>query len=366
MIKSKNFLIQAVIMNEINRSLFIRALERKPVPRTPVWFMRQAGRYLPEYRKVRAQAGDFLNLCKNPELACEVALQPLRRYELDAAILFSDILTIPDAMGLGLYFVEGEGPCFHKPIRTIQAIDALQIPNPKDELGYVLDAVSLIRREMPSHLPLIGFSGSPWTLACYMVEGRSTREFKQILQLLYTQPEAMHLLLAKLAQAVSLYLEEQIIAGANALMIFDTWGGILTTSAYQEFSLNYMAKIVGDLKQKHPKIPIILFTKNGGQWLKQMAETGCDALGLDWTFELSLARAQVGEKVALQGNLDPSVLLSNPDCIRAEVKKVLASFGQGSGHIFNLGHGITPDVPPEHVSAMINAVHEFSPIYHDY
>ncbi|MBA2655874.1 MAG: uroporphyrinogen decarboxylase [Tatlockia sp.] len=351
-------------MSEITESLFIRALQRKSVSRTPVWFMRQAGRYLPEYRQVRAEAGDFLNLCKNPQLACEVALQPLRRYALDAAILFSDILTIPDAMGLGLYFAEGEGPCFQKPVRDLQAIEALTIPNPKGELAYVMDAVRLIRQEMPSHLPLIGFSGSPWTLACYMVEGRSTREFKQILHLLYAQPEATHLLLAKLAESVSSYLNEQVNSGANALMIFDTWGGILTTACYQEFSLNYMAKIVAELKIKHPQIPIILFTKGGGQWLKQMAATGCDALGLDWTCELGVARQQVGEKVALQGNLDPSVLLSNETCIRTQVKQVLASFGQGSGHVFNLGHGITPDVPPEHVTAMIEAVHEFSPFYH--
>ncbi|MBA2650832.1 MAG: uroporphyrinogen decarboxylase [Tatlockia sp.] len=351
-------------MSEITESLFIRALQRKSVPRTPVWFMRQAGRYLPEYRKVRAQAGDFLSLCKNPDLACEVALQPLRRYPLDAAILFSDILTIPDAMGLGLYFAEGEGPCFQRPIRDFKAIDSLVIPNPKNELAYVMDALSLIRREMPKHLPLIGFAGSPWTLACYMVEGRSSREFKQILHLLYTQPEATHLLLAKLAQAVTDYLDEQVNSGANALMIFDTWGGILTTESYQHFSLNYMAKIVADLKIKHPQIPIILFTKGGGQWLQQMAATNCDALGLDWTTELSVARALVGEKLALQGNLDPSVLLSNPECIRKQVKKVLASFGHGSGHVFNLGHGITPDVPAEHVAAMIDAVHEFSPFYH--
>lgn len=351
-------------MSEIAESLFIRALQRKPVPRTPVWFMRQAGRYLPEYRQVRAQAGDFLNLCKNPELACEVALQPLRRYSLDAAILFSDILTIPDAMGLGLYFVEGEGPCFRKPLRDSRSIEALTIPNPRDELAYVMDALSLIRREMPQHLPLIGFSGSPWTLACYMVEGRSSRDFKQILHLLYTQPEATHLLLTKLAQAVGAYLDEQVKSGANALMIFDTWGGILTTRNYQDFSLNYMTQIVHELKVKHPQIPIILFTKGGGQWLTRMADSGCDALGLDWTCELGSARALVGDKVALQGNLDPVVLLSNTECIRHQVKQVLASFGQGSGHVFNLGHGITPDVPPEHVSVMIEAVHEFSPGYH--
>ncbi|MBA2709473.1 MAG: uroporphyrinogen decarboxylase [Tatlockia sp.] len=351
-------------MSIISESLFLRALHRKPVPRTPVWFMRQAGRYLPEYRQVRAKAGDFLSLCKNPELACEVAMQPLRRYALDAAILFSDILTIPDAMGLGLYFVEGEGPCFSNPIRDIKTIEALQIPNPKEELAYVMNAMSLIRREMPEHLPLIGFSGSPWTLACYMVEGRSSREFKKILHLLYTQPEATHLLLEKLAKTVSLYLDEQVKSGANALMIFDTWGGILTTRSYQDFSLNYMAKIVNDLKTKHPQIPVILFTKGGGQWLHQMAETGCDTLGLDWTCDLGSARAQVGNKVSLQGNLDPSVLLSNVDCVKSKVKEVLVSYGYGSGHVFNLGHGITPDVPPDHVAAMIDAVHEFSPAFH--
>lgn len=351
-------------MNNVSESIFIRALQRKPVARTPVWLMRQAGRYLPEYRRVREQAGDFLSLCKNPELACEVTLQPLRRFPLDAAILFSDILTIPDAMGLGLYFAEGEGPCFHHPVRNSQAIDALIIPNPGDELAYVMDAVRLIRREMPKDLPLIGFSGSPWTLACYMVEGRSSRDFKQVLHLLYTQPEAAHLLLSKLAQAVSAYLDEQVQAGVNVLMVFDTWGGILTTANYQDFSLNYMAEIVSQLKRKYPHIPIILFTKGGGQWLQQMVNTGCDALGVDWTTDLAAARLQVGKYVALQGNLDPSVLLTNPDCIRHQVKQVLASFGQGSGHVFNLGHGITPDVPPEHVAAMVNAVHEFSPDYH--
>ncbi|STX41221.1 uroporphyrinogen decarboxylase [Legionella donaldsonii] len=351
-------------MTSSNESLFIRALQRKSVTRTPVWFMRQAGRYLPEYRKVREQAGDFLNLCKNPELACEVTLQPLRRFSLDAAILFSDILTIPDAMDLGLYFAEGEGPCFKRPVQTIQAIDALPIPNPADELAYVMNAVRLIRQEMPKELPLIGFAGSPWTLACYMVEGGSSREFKKVLHLLYSEPHAAHLLLTKLAQAVSLYLDEQVKAGVNALMIFDTWGGILTPANYRDFSLHYMAEIVTQLKARYPDIPIILFTKGGGQWLQQMAGTGCDALGLDWTVDLGRARAQVGDQVALQGNLDPAVLLTNPDCIRQQVKQVLASFGQGNGHVFNLGHGITPDVPPEHVAAMIEAVHEYSPAYH--
>lgn len=349
-------------MKDIANSLFIRALQRKPVYRTPVWFMRQAGRYLPEYRKVRAQAGDFLSLCKNPELACEVTLQPLQRFPLDAAILFSDILTIPDAMGLGLYFVEGEGPCFARPVRNIQAIDSLPIPT--GELSYVMDAVRLIRQEMPPHLPLIGFAGSPWTLACYMVEGGSSREFKQVKQLVYAEPQAMHLLLDKLASAVSVYLDGQIKAGANALMLFDTWGGILAPQLYQAFSLHYMTKIVSYLKSKHSQIPIILFTKGGGQWLRQMVASGCDALGLDWTTDLGLAREQVGKQVALQGNLDPSVLLTNTECIRQEVKQVLASFGQGSGHVFNLGHGITPEVPPEHVAAMVEAVHELSPSYH--
>lgn len=349
-------------MNDMGESLFIRALQRKTVPRTPVWFMRQAGRYLPEYRKVRAEAGDFLNLCKTPELACEVTLQPLRRFPLDAAILFSDILTIPDAMGLELYFVEGEGPCFEKPVRDIKTIDTLPIPT--DELSYVMDAARLIRQEMPAHLPLIGFSGSPWTLACYMVEGGSSREFNKVKQLLYTEPQAMHLLLDKLAEAVSFYLEEQIKAGVNALMLFDTWGGILTSQSYQEFSLSAMTDIVNRLKNKYPLIPIILFTKGGGQWLKQMAASGCDALGLDWTTDLGLARQQVGQTVALQGNLDPSVLLANTESIRHQVKQVLTSFGHGSGHVFNLGHGITPEVPPEHVAVMIEAVHEFSPRYH--
>jgi uroporphyrinogen decarboxylase len=351
-------------MTSINESLLIRALQRKPIPRTPVWFMRQAGRYLPEYRNVRAQAGDFLNLCKNPELACEVTLQPLRRYSLDAAILFSDILTIPDAMGLGLYFAEREGPCFKKPVQSRQAIDALCIPNPADSLSYVMDAVRLIRQEIPKHLPLIGFAGSPWTLACYMVEGGSSRDFKRVLRLLYSEPEAAHLLLTKLTQAVHAYLDEQIKAGVNAVMIFDTWGGILTSKNYCDFSLYYMAEIITQLKRKYAHIPIILFTKGGGLWLQQMANTGCDALSLDWTVDLGRARAQVGQQVALQGNLDPAVLLTNPDCIRRQVKQVLVSFGQGSGHVFNLGHGITPDVPPEHVAAMIEAVHAYSPSYH--
>ncbi len=352
------------MMNDISQSLFLRALRHEPVERTPVWIMRQAGRYLPEYKKTRAQAGDFLSLCKNPELACEVTLQPLRRFPLDAAILFSDILTIPDAMGLGLYFVEGEGPCFQHPIRDIQAIHQLEIPSIPETLGYVSDAARLIRQEMPAHLPLIGFSGSPWTLACYMVEGKSSREFKRILNLIYTESQAAHQLLNKLAMTVVDYLIEQVKAGVNALMIFDTWGGILSPKNYQQFSLSYMQFIVQKIKALYPDIPIILFTKGGGQWLTQLANTGCDALSVDWTCDLAAARAQVGHQVALQGNLDPTVLLTTPHCIGEQVQQVLASYGHGSGHIFNLGHGITPDVPPEHVAVMVDAIHKFSPDYH--
>ncbi|MGC1182325.1 uroporphyrinogen decarboxylase [Legionella sp.] len=351
-------------MYDLSNSLFLRALRRQPVERTPIWMMRQAGRYLPEYRKIREQAGDFLNLCKNPDLACEVTLQPLRRYAMDAAILFSDILTIPDAMGLGLYFAEGEGPCFKKPVHDLQAIKNLQVPEAADSLAYVMNAVRLIRQEMPNELPLIGFAGSPWTLACYMVEGRSSRDFKRILKLIYKEPEAAHQLLHKLAVSVSDYLSEQIKSGINAVMLFDTWGGILTPENYQNFSLQYMQQIVHHIKAIYPEIPVILFTKNGGQWLEKMLITGCDALGLDWTCDLADARSRVGNQVALQGNLDPAVLLTSVPCIREQVKKVLNSFGHGSGHIFNLGHGITPDVPPEHVAAMVEAVHEFSPFYH--
>ncbi|AHE67849.1 uroporphyrinogen decarboxylase [Legionella oakridgensis] len=351
-------------MIDVSESLFIRSLNKKKVERTPVWLMRQAGRYLPEYRQVRKEAGDFLSLCKNPKLACEVTLQPLRRFSLDAAILFSDILTIPDAMGLGLYFAEGEGPGFARPIRGPADIEALPMLKAKEALGYVMDAVRLIRQEMPADLPLIGFSGSPWTLACYMIEGRSGRDFKEILRFMYTDPAATHQLLHKLTSAVTDYLQEQIQAGVNALMLFDTWGGILTMANYQDFSLNYMTMIVKQLKNNHPEIPVILFTKGGGQWLRQMAESGCDALGVDWTCDLAIARAQVGESVALQGNLDPVVLLTSPQCIRQQVREVLASYGQGSGHVFNLGHGITPDVPPEHVAVLVDAVREYSPEYH--
>lgn len=346
-------------MSFVDNSLLIRALQRKPVTRPPIWLMRQAGRYLPEYRQTRAQAGDFLSLCKNKELACEVTLQPLRRFALDAAILFSDILTIPDAMGLGVYFAEGEGPGFERPLHTVEDMDKIIVPSINETLQYVLDAVSLIRHEMPKDMPLIGFSGSPWTLACYMIEGKSSRDYKRILKCMYQEPQALHRLLTKLATAVSNYLSEQAKAGVNALMIFDTWGGILSTHNYQDFSLHYMALIVKQLKQKHPHVPITLFTKGGGQWLTRIADSGCDAIGVDWTCDLGDARREVGQRVALQGNLDPTVLLTTPACIRREVHRVLDSYGTGNGLIFNLGHGITPDVPPDNVTALIDAVHDY-------
>ena len=324
--------------------------------------MRQAGRYLPEYRATRSQAGDFMSLCKNTELACEVTLQPLERYDLDAAILFSDILTIPDAMGLGLYFEEGEGPKFRKPVRTEADIEQLNVVDTASDLAYVTDAVAMIRRELHGRVPLIGFSGSPWTLATYMIEGQSSRDFARAKTMLYTQPELMHQLLDKLALSVIDYLNAQISAGAQVVQIFDTWGGALSHAAYLEFSLAYMQKIVSGLI-KHAEgrdVPVILFTKGGGHWLEAMAETGCDALGLDWTVDIGAARARVGNQVALQGNMDPAVLRSDPARIEAEVATILQSFGTGSGHIFNLGHGITPDIDPAHAKIFIDAVHKFS------
>ena len=329
--------------------------------------MRQAGRYLPEYRATRQQAGDFMTLCQTPALACEVTLQPLRRYAFDAAILFSDILTIPDAMGLGLYFSEGEGPRFHKVVRTPQDVEGLPELDIAKDLGYVTDAVRLIRKELAGSVPLIGFSGSPWTLATYMIEGSGSKDFRVSKQFLYDHPEAMHLLLDKLAQAVSDYLLAQIEAGAQVVQIFDTWGGILTTPAYREYSLGYMQKIVANLKQNQKTgiVPIILFTKNGGLWLEDIAASGCHGLGLDWTIEIGRARARVGNQVALQGNMDPSILYASGKRIRQEVDRILGDFGTGSGHVFNLGHGITPGVNPDHVSAFVEAVHELSPRYHE-
>ncbi len=341
---------------------FLRALKREPVDMTPVWMMRQAGRYLPEYRASRQQAGSFMDLCTNPDLACEVTLQPLARYPLDAAILFSDILTIPDAMGLGLYFETGEGPRFRKIVRTAADVDALPIPDVESDLDYVMKAVSTIRRELNGSVPLIGFSGSPWTLATYMVEGGSSKDFRHLKAMIYDQPEVAHQLLDKLAQTVIAYLNGQIRHGAQAVQIFDTWGGALSAEAYQQFSLRYMKQIVDGLirDQDGRAVPVILFTKNGGLWLESMAATGCDALGLDWTINIGDARRRVGNKVALQGNMDPAVLYASPATIRAEVKRILKDFGDHSGHVFNLGHGITPEVDPEHARVFIEAVHEFS------
>jgi uroporphyrinogen decarboxylase len=349
-------------MSELKNDRFIKALLREPLDRTPVWMMRQAGRYLPEYRATRGQAGDFMSLCKNTELACEVTMQPLERYELDAAILFSDILTIPDAMGLGLYFEEGEGPKFRKPVRTEADIEKLEVINTASDLPYVTDAVSMIRRELNGRVPLIGFSGSPWTLATYMVEGQSSRDFARAKTMLYTQPEVMHQLLEKLALSVIDYLNAQIRAGAQVVQIFDTWGGALSHAAYQEFSLAYMEKIVANLitHADGREVPVILFTKGGGHWLEAMADSGCHALGLDWTVDIGSARGRVGDKVALQGNMDPAVLRADSATIEREVASILTSYGDNPGHIFNLGHGITPDIDPANVKVFIDAVHKFS------
>jgi uroporphyrinogen decarboxylase len=353
-------------MTALKNDRFLRALQKQPVDVTPVWMMRQAGRYLPEYRASRAKAGDFMSLCMNPEFACEVTLQPLERYPLDAAILFSDILTIPDAMGLGLYFETGEGPRFKKTVTTLAEIEALPIPDAQKDLGYVMDAVSTIRRELNGRVPLIGFSGSPWTLSTYMVEGGSSKDHRKSKAMLYENPQAMHLLLDKLALSVIAYLNGQILAGAQAVQIFDSWGGSLSDAAYQEFSLAYMQKIVNGLIRENDgrKVPVILFTKGGGQWLESMADTGADALGLDWTTPIGDARRRVGNKVALQGNMDPSVLYASPQAIRSEVARILESYGSGTGHVFNLGHGITPEVDPAHAGAFIEAVHELSAKYH--
>jgi len=345
---------------------FLRALRREPVDYTPVWMMRQAGRYLPEYRATRAQAGGIQDLFANPELACEVTLQPLERFELDAAILFSDILTIPDAMGLGLYFAEGEGPKFRSPIASAADVERLDVLQTSRDLPYVIDAVTLIRKELNNRVPLIGFSGSPWTLATYMVEGGTTRDFAKIKTMAFTQPEAMHQLLSKLADSVVDYLSAQIKAGAQAVQIFDTWGGVLSPRAYELFSLAYMRQIIAGLRSDSANegVPIIMFTKNGGLWIEEMAASGCDCLGLDWTMSIGAARDAVGDKVALQGNMDPGMLRASPEAIRAEVGCILESYGSGPGHVFNLGHGITPDINPDNAKAFIDAVHELSPRYH--
>ncbi|MDZ7783132.1 MAG: uroporphyrinogen decarboxylase [Halioglobus sp.] len=353
-------------MTELKNDRLLRALRRQPVDRTPVWMMRQAGRYLPEYRATREQAGSFLDLCKNAELACEVTMQPLRRYPLDAAILFSDILTIPDALGLGLYFEEGEGPKFRKTVRSEADLAALETIRAEDDLGYVMAAVRTIRAELAGSVPLIGFAGSPWTLATYMVEGGSSKDFARVKSMAYDQPALMHELLMLLADAVADYLAAQVRAGAQVLQIFDTWGGALSDAGYREFSLQYLRRVVDQLPRRSEErvVPVILFTKGGGQWLEAIADTGADAVGLDWTTDIGRARRRVGDRVALQGNMDPAMLFASPERIRREVGDILESFGEGSGHVFNLGHGITPGVDPDRVTAFVDAVRELSPRYH--
>jgi len=353
-------------MSKLKNDTLIRALLRQPTEYTPVWLMRQAGRYLPEYNATRARAGSFLGLAKNPNFAAEVTLQPLARFRLDAAIVFSDILTIPDAMGLGLGFAEGEGPRFERPLREEREIRALTVPDPGQSLRYVLDAVSQSRKALADSVPLIGFSGSPFTLACYMVEGRGGTDFRTIKTMLYQRPELLHHILETNCRAVIAYLNAQIEAGAQAIMIFDTWGGTLGTAEYREFSLEYMRRILEELKREHDgvRVPNILFTKGGGGWLEAIAASGCDAVGVDWTLDLAAARARVGNRVAIQGNLDPMALLAGPETARKGVAATLASFGPGNGHVFNLGHGISQFTSPESVSALVDAVHELSPAYH--
>jgi uroporphyrinogen decarboxylase len=349
-------------MTALKNDRLLRALRREPVDVTPVWIMRQAGRYLPEYRAIRAKAGDFRTLCTTPELACEVTLQPVRRFPLDAAILFSDILTVPDAMGLGLHFVDGEGPAFERPVRSAADVAALAVPDPEGKLRYVMDAVRLVRRELNGQVPLIGFAGSPWTLATYMVEGGGSRDFAHIKRMRYQSPETLHKLLEVLAKSVSEYLNAQVAAGAQAVMVFDTWGGVLSRRDYLEFSLAYMAKIVTGTRAARAaeRVPLILFTKNGGQWLEALADSGADALGIDWTTDLGEARQRVGDRVALQGNLDPAALHAPADRLRALINDVLHSYGNGSGHVFNLGHGITPDINPDQVALLVETVHAAS------
>jgi len=348
----------------IKSDRFLKTIRREPVDATPVWIMRQAGRYLPEYRATRAKAGSFLRLCKTPELACEVTLQPLQRYPLDASIIFSDILTIPDAMGLGLEVRESEGPVFTNPLTSALQIQRLEVPDP-EKLAYVYSAINLVSKELAGNLPLIGFCGSPWTLAAYMLEGKSKQGFNKVFTLMQENPALLHSLLATLAQAVSAHLNAQIEAGVQAVMIFDTWGGLLTTPQYETFSLTYMQEVIAGLAKKNNQaIPTILFTKGGKHWLEQIATTGCDVIGLDWEVSLQEAKSRVGNQVALQGNMNPSFLLKSPDIIQTEAANILASFGKGSGHVFNLGHGITPDVPPEHVAVLIDAIHHESKKYH--
>jgi len=344
----------------LKNDLLIRALKRQETESTPVWVMRQAGRYLPEYREVRKQAGDFMSMAQNPKMVCEVTLQPLRRFPIDAVIIFSDILTIPDAMGLGLYFVTGEGPKFKKPIVTEQDVDDLPEIKPATDLKYVMDGISLTAEALKQAVPLLGFCGSPWTLLTYMVEGGSSKNFAKAKAFLLNQPQAAHKLLQKLTDASIEYLNTQIDSGANAVQVFDSWGGALSPEMYQVFSLDYMQKIVAGVKHKHPDTPIILFSKGVQYNLSKMAETGADCLGVDWTTDLSLARKLTQDKIALQGNLDPCVLYAEDAVIEQEVKKVLNSYGPGRGHVFNLGHGMHPDMKPEKLGVMVNAVKKHS------
>jgi len=349
-------------MSVLANDTLLRALAREPTDYAPIWLMRQAGRYLPEYAATRARAGSFLALAKSPALATEVTLQPLERYPLDAAILFSDILTVPDAMGLGLYFAEGEGPRFERPLRDEAAVRALRVPDPALELPYVLDAVREIRRTLAGRVPLIGFSGSPYTLACYMIEGSGSEDWRTVKTMLYARPELLHRILAVNARAVSAYLNAQIEAGAQAVMLFDTWGGALSAAAYESFSLAYSREVLGGLTKSREgrRVPSILFTKGGGQWLEAMAASGCDALGLDWTTDASDARRRVGARVALQGNLDPAALFAPEKLVRAEARRVLDAFGTAPGHVFNLGHGISQHTPPDSVAALVDEVHTYS------
>jgi len=353
-------------MTRPKNDTFLRALLREPTPYTPIWIMRQAGRYLAEYNQTRARAGDFMSLCRSPDLATEVTLQPLARFPLDAAILFSDILTIPDAMGLGLSFAEGEGARFARPLREEWEINDLTAPDPWDHLRYVMDACAQIRKALDNTVPLIGFSGSPFTLACYMIEGQGGTDFERVKQMLYGRPDLLHKILAVNAKAVASYLNAQIESGVQAVMIFDTWGGALSEAAYAEFSLAYMQQVVSQVTRTREgqRIPVIVFTKGGGVWLERIAGIGADAVGLDWTVDIGAARARIGTTVALQGNLDPNVLLTSPEIVRREAAKVLDSFGSGSGHVFNLGHGISRFTPPENVAALVDAVHELSRQYH--
>ena len=340
---------------------FLRACFCQPTPYTPVWLMRQAGRYLPEYRATRGRAGSFMGLATNVDFATEVTLQPLDRYALDAAILFSDILTVPDAMGLGLSFAEGEGPRFARPVRDDAAVAALAVPD-MAKLRYVFDAVTSIRQALNGRVPLIGFAGSPWTLACYMVEGAGSDDYRLVKTLMYSRPDLMHRMLAINADAVALYLNTQIEAGAQAVMVFDSWGGVLADGAFQAFSLAYSKRVLAQLKREHQgqRIPHILFTKGGGPWLEEIASMAPDAIGVDWTVGLGKARARVGAGIALQGNLDPNVLFAPPAVIEAEVQRTLDSLAALDGHVFNLGHGISQHTPPEHVSVLVDAIHQRS------